>query len=291
MTTDAVPNRTATNRFGLPDLGFGLGLRTSHYHHITTHWPKVDWFEIISENFLDTGGRPLHFLDEVRERYPVVMHGVSLNIGTTDPPDGTFLSKLKALADRIKTPWMGDHVCFTGVNGKNGHDLYPLPYHDASLAHLIERVRHVQDVLERPLVLENPSTYVTFASSTIHEADFIATLARETGCALLLDVNNVHVTSTNHDLDPQDYLARLPLEHVVQIHIAGHTDRETHCIDTHDDFLIDPVWALYETVQRKAGPIATLLEWDAHIPDFSVVYAELQKARGYRERALSSVPR
>jgi len=270
------------HRAALPDLGLGLGLRSVHYEHITRHWPRVDWFEVISENFIETEGRPVAFLDRIAERYPIVMHGVSLNIGSTDPIDFDYLAKLKALALRVRAPWMGDHVCWTGVNGVNGHDLYPVPYNDETLAHLIERVRVVQDFLERPLVLENPSTYATFAVSTLHEADFIRELAEGADCALLLDVNNVFVTCKNHDMDMLDYVGRLPMDRVVQIHIAGHTDRGAYCIDTHDHPVIDPVWGLYAHVQRAAGPISTLLEWDDLIPDFPVVYAELQKARAFR---------
>ncbi len=270
------------NRFGFPDLGFGLGLRPEHYDHLTRYWPRVDWFEVISENFLDTGGRPQYFLDLVRERYPIVLHGVSLNIGSTDPLDMVYLRKLKALADRIGTPWMGDHVCWTGVGGVNGHDLYPIPYNDETLAYLVERVRAVQEVLERPLVLENPSTYATFAASTMHEADFICRLAESADAALLLDVNNVHVSCKNHDLDPLDYLSRIPLDRVVQVHVAGHSDYGDYCIDTHDHVVIDPVWALYAEVQRRAGPIATLLEWDGKIPELPVALAELAKCRAYR---------
>ena len=190
------------NRWNLPDLGLGVGLRTRHFRHITEHWPEVDWFEILSENFIDTEGRPLWYLDQIAERYPIVMHGVCLSVGSTDPIDFGFLDKLRALAGRVKAVWLGDHICWTGVAGINGHDLYPVPYTDASLRHMVSRVKIIQDYLERPLVLENPSTYLTFASSTMPEEEFLARLATESGCALLLDVNNVYVTCRNHDLDP-----------------------------------------------------------------------------------------
>jgi hypothetical protein len=259
-----------------------VGLRTQHFRHITEHWPAMDWFEILSENFIDTEGRPLWYLDQIAERYPIVMHGVSLSVGSTDPIDFGFLDKLAALAKRVKARWLGDHICWTGVAGLNGHDLYPVPYTEEGLRHMIERVRTIQDYLERPLVLENPSTYLTFASSSMPEEEFIARLAVEADCALLLDVNNVYVTCRNHDLDPLAYLEAIPYEHVVQVHLAGHTDNGTHCIDTHDGHVIDAVWQLYARVQEKTGGRATLLEWDAQVPKFAVLQEEVGKAAKFR---------
>lgn len=272
------------NRWNLPDLGLGLGLRTTHFSHILEKWPAVDWFEIMSENFMDTEGRPLYILDQIAERYPIVMHGVSMSIGSTDPLDFEYLAKLKALAQRVNAVWMGDHVCWTGVAGRNGHDLYPIPYNENTLEFLVERIRIVQDFLERPLILENPSTYMTFANSTMPEEEFLNRMAIDADCGLLLDVNNVYVTCRNHDLDPYEYLAAMPYDRVVQIHIAGHTDKGTHCIDTHDGRVIDEVWALYAEVQRRAGSRATLLEWDANIPPFEEVHAEVLKAAQFRDR-------
>ena len=271
-----------TNRWNYPDLGLGIGLRTVHFGYIVDNWPAIDWLEIVSENFMDTGGRPLYFLDQIAERYPLVMHGVSMSIGSTDPIDFDYLRKLKELATRVDAVWLGDHVCWTGVAGKNGHDLYPLPYNEQSLRHLVERIRIVQDVLERPLILENPSTYLTFADSTMPEEVFLQRMADEADCGLLLDVNNVYVTCRNHDLDPWDYLDAIPYERVVQIHLAGHTDKGTHCIDTHDGQVIDAVWELYGGVLRRMGSCATLLEWDADIPPFEEVHAEVLKAEAYR---------
>ena len=273
------------NRWGLPDLGLGVGLRTQHFRHITNHWPKMDWFEIVSENFIDTEGRPLYFLDQIAERYPIAMHGVCLSVGSTDPIDFGFLDKLKALAARVKAKWLGDHVCWTGVAGLNGHDLYPVPYTEQGLRHMVSRVRIIQDYLERPLVLENPSTYLTFAASSMPEEEFIARLAEDADCALLLDVNNVYVTCRNHDLDPVAYLEAIPPERVVQIHLAGHTDNGTHCIDTPDGRVIDAVWDLYARFHARAGGRATLLEWDANVPKFSVLQQEVRKAARYREAA------
>ncbi len=272
-----------SNRWNLPDLGLGVGLRTAHFHHIVDKWPRMDWFEILSENFIDTEGRPLYYLDQIAERYPIVMHGVALSIGSTDPIDFEFLGKLKTLAKRVQAVWMGDHICWTGVAGLNGHDLYPVPYTEESLKHLIGRVRMVQDFLERPLVLENPSTYLTFRASSMTEQEFIARLAADADCALLLDVNNVYVTCRNHDLDPFAYLAPLPYDRVVQIHLAGHSDHGTHCIDTHDGRVIDAVWDLYAEVQRRRGNTATLLEWDADIPKFDVLQREVGRASRFRD--------
>lgn len=266
-------------RLGLPDLGFGVGLRTTHYPHILKHKPDVDWFEIISENYMDSGGRPRHVLEQIVERYPVVMHGVSLSIGSTDPLNFEYLGKLKALAEWTSPAWVSDHVCWTGVNGLNGHDLLPLPYNEETLQHVVSRIRTVQDFLERPLVLENPSTYVTFADSTMSEWDFVTRMAEEADCGLLLDVNNVYVSCFNHDLDPENFIRSLPHERIVQFHLAGHTHCGTHIIDTHDNFVVDRVWELYRLAHQLTGGVSTLLEWDAQIPDFDVVHGEVLKAR------------
>jgi uncharacterized protein len=272
------------NRWQLPDLGLGVGLRTQHFADALASEDEVDWLEIVSENFMDTRGRPLHVLDTLSERYPIVMHGVAMSIGGTDPLDFEYLKRLKTLAERIDAQWLGDHVCWTGVAAHNGHDLYPMPYNEESLRHIVGRIRTVQDYLERPLVLENPSTYLTFASSTMAEEDFIAAMAEEADCALLLDVNNVYVTCRNHDLDSQSYLDAIPYDRVVQVHLAGHTDKGDHCIDTHDDHVCDAVWDLYGQVIERTGGTATLLEWDDHIPSWSELLAEVRKAHRYGRR-------
>jgi len=270
------------NRWNFPDLGLGLGLRPLHFNYILENWPAVDWFEILSENYMDTEGRPAYVLNQIAERYPIVMHGVSMSIASTDPVDFDYLRKLKALAARVNAKWLGDHVCWTGVAGRNGHDLYPIPYNENTLAYLIERIRIVQDFLERPLILENASTYLSFANSTMSEEEFLRRMAEEADCGLLLDVNNVYVSCRNHDLDPWSYLEGIPYDRVVQIHLAGHTDMGTHCIDTHDGRVIDPVWELYAHALRRGGSRATLLEWDANIPTFPEAHAELLKAQQYR---------
>jgi hypothetical protein len=266
-------------RLGLPHLGFGIGLRTVHYPHILKYQPPVDWFEIISENYMDSHGRPRHVLEQIADRYPLVMHGVSLSIGSSDPLNFDYLSRLRALAERIHPQWISDHLCWTGVAGRNSHDLLPLPLTEQALAHVAERVRIVQDYLERPLVLENPSSYVTFACSTLPEWEFLTRLTEITGCGLLLDVNNVYVSSRNHDFDPEHYLRSIPHDRVVQIHLAGHTDLGTHCIDTHDGRVVDRVWDLYRLAHELTGGVSTLLEWDAQIPSFTEVHAEVLKAR------------
>jgi hypothetical protein len=268
-------------RFALPNLGLGVGLRSVHFSHILENQPEVDWFEIISENFMDSGGRPRYVLDQIAERYPVVMHGVSLSIGSTDPLDFDYLKKLRRLADDTRAVWVSDHLCWTGVAGLNTHDLLPIPLNEATLDHVVRRIRTVQDVLERPLVLENPSTYVGFTQSTFTEWEFIKHMAEEADCGLLLDVNNVYVSSVNHDFDPVEYIESVPRERIVQFHLAGHTDCGTHLIDTHDGQVIDRVWRLYAVAHELTGGVATLLEWDANIPEFPVLHAEILKARAY----------
>lgn len=263
-----------------PYLGFGLGLRIPHYQHIFEHWPKVDWFEIISENFMDTDGRPIRNLVRIRERYPIVMHGVAMSIGTVDPLNSEYLTKLKKLIDFVQPAWISDHLCWTGIAHKNTHDLLPVPYTEEALKHIVNRIKQVQDFLERPIALENPSTYLEFKTSHIGEAEFIARMAEESGCHLLLDVNNVYVSSFNHRLDPKAYIDALPLDKVVQIHLSGHTNKGTHIIDTHDDHVVDEVWALYRYATHKAGrTVNTMVEWDDKLPSFETLNAELEKAR------------
>ena len=268
-----------TSRLGYENLGLGIGLRTVHFDYILKQRPAVDWFEVISENFMDSQGRPRYVLDQIAERYPIVMHGVSLSIGSTEPLDWEYLRKLKQLALAVKARWISDHICWTGVAGINTHDLLPLPYNEGSLRHVIDRVRIVQEFLERPLVLENPSSYITFAASTMSEAEFIARLAEESDCGLLLDVNNVYVSARNHDFDAVEYLRQIPCERVVQMHLAGHTNCGTHLIDTHNGPVIDSVWNLFQLAYGFTQGVSILLEWDAQIPTFPVVHHEILKAK------------
>lgn len=265
----------------LPKLGLGLGLRNVHFEHILSEWPEVDWFEAISENFMDSGGRPRHVIHQVAERYPVVLHGVSLSIGSTDPLNFDYLARLKALAAEVKPVWVSDHLCWTGVLGANSHDLLPIPLTEEALKHVAGRVRQVQDYLERPLILENPSTYVTFSQSTIEEPEFLRALADETGCGLLLDVNNVYVSCFNAAADPVSYIEAFPCNRVVQMHLAGHQHCGTHIIDTHDQPVRPEVWELYRLAWTRSGGASTLLEWDGNIPLFVDCHAEVVKAKRY----------
>lgn len=268
-------------RLGLPHLGFGVGLRSAHYGDVLAHWPRVDWFEVISENFMDSRGHPRHVLDEVAARYPVVAHGVSLSIGSTDPLDRDYLARLKRFVDEIDPVWVSDHVCWTGVAGLNTHELVPIPFTEEALEHVVTRIGIVQDVLERPLVLENPSSYVTYVASTMSEWEFLARMAHEADCGLLLDVANVRVSAVNHGFDAVEYLRALPHERIVQIHLAGHTDLDTHIVDTHDRHVPEPVWGLYATATELTGGVSTLVEWDERLPSFAELHAEVLKARRY----------
>jgi uncharacterized protein (UPF0276 family) len=265
----------------LPKLGLGLGLRSVHFDEILERRPAVDWFEAISENFMDSGGRPRAILREIADRYPLVLHGVSLSIGSTDPLDRDYLARLKRLAEEVRPAWVSDHLCWTGVNGLNSHDLLPMPLDEASLAHVAARVRQVQDVLERPLILENPSSYVRFARSTMEEPEFLRRLAEGTGCGLLLDVNNVFVSCFNAGTDPSAYIEAFPCERVVQMHLAGHQQRGACLIDTHDRPVRPEVWELFRLAWARTGGAATLLEWDGEIPSFDLCHAELLKAERY----------
>lgn len=268
-----------------PFLGFGAGLRAPHQQHILENLGslKVDWFEIISENHMNLGGWPLELLDRVGAVYPIIPHGVSLSIGTTDPLNQDYLRDLKTLCDELNPPWVSDHLCWTGVGGHNSHDLLPLPYTEESLAHVSDRVKEVQDTLGRRLILENPSSYLSFAESTLTEWDFLARLVESSDCGLLLDVNNVYVCQRNHGWDAQTYINTLPSERILQIHIAGHSDYQSHCIDTHIGPICQAVWDIYLQAINHCGPVSTLLEWDQDIPEFSVLEAELDIARHITE--------
>mgnify|MGYP000043485374 CR=1 FL=1 len=267
-------------------LGLGVGLRSQHFDHILAHRPAVGWFEAISENFMDSGGRPRATLRRIAEDYPVVLHGVSMSIGSTDPLDRGYLARLKSLADEVEAPWVSDHLCWTGVQGINSHDLLPLPLNARSLRHVAARVNQVQETLERPLVLENPSTYATFRDSDISEPDFLRELCAATGCLLLLDVNNVYVSCFNAGHDPLLYLDAFPFERVVQMHLAGHQNCGTHIVDTHDRPVCDEVWRLFALAWGCSGGAATLLEWDGDVPPFQRLEAELARARVVLDGAL-----
>ena len=277
--TSGKGNKVTTSPFAFPRLGCGIGLRREHYGYVLENWPAVDWFEVVSENFMVAGGRPLYVLDRVQERYPIVMHGVSLSIGSKDPLNFEYLRGLKKLAERVRPAWVSDHLCWTGVGGKNAHDLLPLPYTEETIEHVASRVRTVQDFLERPILLENVSSYLTYRDSVFTEWDCLAEVARRADCYLLLDVNNVYVSAFNHRFDAIEYLDAMPTERVVQFHLAGHTNKESHLLDTHDHPIVDGVWSLYAHAVRRFGPLSTLIERDEHIPELPEVAAEADAAR------------
>lgn len=258
---------------------FGLGLRTVHYEEILAAKPKVDWFELLSENYMVPGGKPLHYLDRIRADFPVVMHGVSLSIGGADPLDQAYLKELKALAERVQPQWISDHLCWTGFAAKNLHDLLPLPYTPEAVEHVARRVEAVQEFLGRRILLENVSTYVTFRHSEMEEWEFLAEIARRADCDILLDVNNIYVSAFNHGFDARRYIDSVPAHRVKQIHLAGHSNCGTHIIDTHDAAIIDAVWDLYAYTVRKIGPVPTMIERDDHIPPLADLLEELELAR------------
>jgi len=266
-----------------PRLGCGVGLRTQHYPYLLEHWPRMDWFEVISENYMVRGGRPLWMLDEVRARYPIVMHGVSLSIGSTDPLNLDYLRELRRLAVRIEPAWISDHLCWGSLGGRYAHDLLPLPYTEEAIAHVADRVKRVQDFLGRPILLENVSSYVTYRASGVPEWEFLTEIVERADCYILLDVNNIYVSAFNHGFDPREYLRGVPAERVVQFHLAGHADHGTHLIDTHDHDVPDPVWELYADAVRRFGPLSTLIERDDHIPEFPETAAEAARARRIQE--------
>jgi len=273
-----------------PALGFGVGLRSAHYDEILAERPQVDWFEVISENFMVPGGRPLHVLERVREHYPIVLHGVSLSIGSTDPLNPTYLDDLAALAHRCEPAWISDHLCWTGVAGRNAHDLLPLPYTEEAIVHVAERVLRVQDRLGRRILLENASTYLEFAHSSVPEWEFLAAIAERADCGILLDVNNIFVSAFNHGFSAQAYIAAIPIERVKQFHLAGHTDRGAFLHDTHDHPVCDEVWALYGMAVERFGAVSTLIEWDDDIPPFARLQQEAERARSVVQLATLRAP-
>jgi uncharacterized protein len=269
-----------------PSLGFGLGLRVEHYDSVLADRPPVDWLEVLTENYLVPGGKPLDYLMRIRERYPVAMHGVSLSIGSSAPLDREYLRQVAALAARVQPEWISDHLCWTGVAGRNTHDLLPLPYTEAAVEHVAARVREVQEVLGRRILLENVSSYVTFRDSALTEWQFLARIAERADCLILLDVNNIYVSAVNHEFDPFEYLNGVPAGRVQQIHLAGHEDHGSYLVDTHDHPICDPVWELYAAALRHCGPVSTMIERDDHIPPLEELCAELAQARSVARRAL-----
>ena len=272
------------------NLGFGLGLRSTYYQAILEQRPAIDWFEIVSENYLVAGGKALYFLDAIGEQYPLVMHGVSLSIGGPHELDRDYLRQLKHLAARVQPAWISDHLCWSQGNAHRLHDLLPLPYTEESLQHVAARVRQVQDVIERPLVLENVSSYLRCADDQFSEWQFLAALSELSGCELLLDVNNVYVSARNHGFDAWAFISNLPKQRIRQLHLAGHSDYGSYLIDTHDQPVSDPVWQLYQRTLQHLGPVSTLLERDDHFPDLDVLLDELNSARQFAAQALQGTP-
>ncbi|SIT05653.1 DUF692 domain-containing protein [Neptunomonas antarctica] len=260
-------------------MGFGLGLRAQHFHDVLEQKPDLDWFEVISENFMVDGGKPKYYLHQIREHYPMVMHGVSLSIGSVDPLDYGYLKRLKCLINELQPEWISDHLCWTGINKINSHDLLPMPYTEEALKHIVGRLIQVQDYLGRPILMENPSSYLEFSESTIPEWEFMAEMVSRSGCQVLLDVNNIYVSSRNHGYDCDTYLKAIDPASVRQIHLAGHTDYGSYVIDTHAHDVPDPVWELYREALKYLGPVSTMIERDDNIPPLADLLAELSVAR------------
>ena len=266
--------------------GFGLGLRTPHYEAVLNEPHAIDWLEVITENYLVRGGKPLHYLERIRERFPLVMHGVSLSIGSTDPIDVDYLAGVRALAARIEPHWISDHLCWTGIEGRNLHDLLPLPYTEEALALVVARVGQIQDALGRRILLENVSSYLTFHESEMSEWEFLREVAERADCAILLDINNIYVSSVNHGFNPSTYLQAMPTDRVRQLHLAGHSDLDGHLIDTHDHPIVEPVWNLYCAAIAQFGAVPTMIERDDNIPPLAELVAELQIARDLADRCI-----
>jgi len=269
-------------------LGHGVGLRPPHYPRVLDGTARADWFEVISENFMIPGGRPLHVLERARALAPVVLHGVSMNLGGTDPLHDRHLHALAELARRYDPAWVSEHLCWGAFGRHYAHDLLPLPYTEEALAHVVARIGRVQDRLGRRILIENVSSYVTFGHATMPEWTFLASVAEAADCGILLDVNNVYVSAVNHGFSPEEYLHGLPLDRVGQIHLAGHTDAGTHLVDTHDHPVPDAVWALYRAALRRFGPVATLVEWDDRLPSFDGLIAEAERARAIEREELDA---
>ncbi|MEJ2591179.1 MAG: DUF692 domain-containing protein [Candidatus Thiodiazotropha sp.] len=270
-----------------PYLGYGLGLRPDHYLDILAQRPNIDWFEALTENYLVPGGKPLHFLERIRQHYPMALHGVSLSIGSTDPLNTDYVRQVKTLADRIDAAWISDHLCWTGVKGINLHDLMPLPYTEEAIRHVAERIRRTQDILGRQILLENVSSYITYQASTLTEWEFLAAVVEAADCLILLDINNIHVSAFNHGFDPLDYLNGIPGSRVIQFHLAGHQHHGSHIIDTHDAPIVDAVWDLYAEAVRRFGRVSTLIERDDNIPSLSDLVEELDSARSIDNDAVA----
>ncbi len=277
-----------SNVIDRPFLGYGLGLRRQHYDDVLNSHPDVDWFEIISENYMVDGGKPLDYLSRIRERYPMVMHGVSMSIGSVQPLNRDYLKQLKSLIKRVEPAWFSDHLCWTGVNELNMHDLLPLPYTEEALAHVVDRISQVQDYLGRQMLLENVSSYISYSESEMTEWEFLREVAQRADCFILLDINNIYVSAFNHHFDPHEYLSAMPEERIRQVHLAGHTHEHDLIIDTHDQPVADPVFELYASAIARFGPISTMIERDDNIPPLSNLLDELDHVRRIGEQQMAA---
>lgn len=266
-----------------PYLGFGLGLRKEHYQSIIETQPSIDWFEILSENYMIKGGKPLYYLDKIRQDYPMVMHGVSMSLGSVDPIDKDYLKQLKNLINRIEPKWISDHLCWTGMAHKNMHDLLPLPYTEEAVIHMAEKIMQVQDYLGQQMLIENLSSYITYKADNMTEWEFLSAVCEKADCYLLLDINNIYVSSYNHNFDPIEYLKGVNPERVWQHHLAGHTNDGNLILDTHDQDVIEPVWQLYQQAAQLFGPVSTMIERDGNIPPLEDVMTELEHAKAIAE--------
>lgn len=275
----ASPAYSMQNKF----IGFGLGLRTVHYQHVLELKPDVDWFEVHSENFMVAGGKPKYYLHAIREDYPLVLHGVSMSIGSTDPLDFEYLKKLKTLVAEVQPEWISDHFCWTSVGGINSHDLLPMPYNEEAIQHLVDRIIQVQDFMGRQILFENVSSYLTYKNSEMEEWEFISEIVKRADCKILLDINNIYVSSRNHGFAPHDFLNNIDPACVQQFHLAGHQDFGNYVIDTHDHDVPDPVWDLYADALKRFGPVSTMIERDDNIPEFSELMAEMNHAKDIAE--------
>lgn len=280
------PSDSTTDTLLSPYLGFGLGLRTPHYEQVLQEQPDVDWFEVLSENYMVAGGKPRYYLEAIGERYPLVMHGVSMSIGSTDPLNMEYLRSLKALANAVNPRWISDHICWTSIHGVNSHDLLPLPYTWETVRHVAERVKQVQDFLGRRLLLENVSSYLSYRNSEMNEWEFLNAVCDEADCLILLDVNNIYVSTRNHGFDPLEYLDVVNPRRVQQIHLAGHSDYGDYVIDTHDHDVPNAVWDLYRETLKRLGPVSSMIERDGNIPAFDALYDELGQARTIADEVL-----
>jgi len=262
-----------------PYLGYGLGLRTEHYDYVLNNQPNIDWFEVVSENFMVAGGKPRYYLDAIREQYPIVMHGVSMSIGSSDPLNWDYLKQLKTLINQVQPAWISDHLCWTGVNNTNAHDLLPLPYNDDVIKHIVERIKTVQDFLGQQILIENVSSYLTFKDSKMNEWDFYSRVVEEADCLMLLDINNIYVSARNHQFDALEYINRVDKKRVQQIHLAGHSDYGDYVIDTHDNDICPDVWELFSIALKKFGKVSSMIERDDNIPAFSELEEEFKQMR------------